>query len=303
MIDVMSLVGIVFSGLSALVTEDAGDEGGAVIVRAGTPGGAVPCPGCGTATGRVHGHHERTAAGVPVDGRRVVVKLRARRMRCPVPGCAAQTFRGQVPGVAGRYQRRAVRLAGQVEAAARALAGRAGSRLLAAPGMAVSRPTALRVLLAVPVSGLEVPRVPGIDDFALRKSRVYATVLIDAGTGRRVGVLDGRTAGVAEAWLRAHPGVEIVTRDGSGAHGEAVRSALPDAVRCGDRWHLRHLPCEAAAKEAAAHCACRARRGPAAGGQAGRHRARALAAGPRPAQPGRRAARLRPPARRAPQHG
>jgi transposase len=52
------------------------------------------------------------------------------------------------------------------------------------------------------------------------------------------------------------PGVEVVTRDGSGACGEAVRSALPDAVQCGDRWHLWHLLGEAAAKEVAAHSAC-----------------------------------------------
>ena len=52
------------------------------------------------------------------------------------------------------------------------------------------------------------------------------------------------------------PGSEVVTRDGSGAYGEAVRSALPDAVQCGDRWHLWHLLGEAAAKEVAAHSAC-----------------------------------------------
>jgi hypothetical protein len=136
MIDAMSLMGIVFSGLSALVIQDVGDEGETVVVRARTRAGTVACPACGTETGRVHGYHERTAADVPVDGRRVVVRLRARRMRCPVLGCAVQTFREQVPDVVGRYQRRTVRLAGQVEAAARALAGRAGSRLLAALGIA-----------------------------------------------------------------------------------------------------------------------------------------------------------------------
>jgi transposase len=256
MLDAMSLVGIVFSGLSALVIEDVEGEGSSVVVRARTSGAAVPCPGCGAETSRVHGYYERTLADVPVGGRRVTVRLRARRLRCPVLGCGVQTFREQVPDVAGRYQRRTARLAGQVEAAVRALAGRAGSRLLEALGIAVSRHTALRVLLAIPLPGLEVPRVLGIDDFALRKGRVYATILIDAETGRRVDVLEGRTADVAEAWLRAHPGVEVVTRDGSGAYGEAVRSALPDAVQCGDRWHLWHLLCEAAAKEVAAHCAC-----------------------------------------------
>jgi hypothetical protein len=56
------------------------------------------CPGCDTPTGRVHGYHERVAADLPVDGRRVLVRLRARRMHCPVTGCPRQTFREQVPG-------------------------------------------------------------------------------------------------------------------------------------------------------------------------------------------------------------
>jgi len=256
MLDAMSLVRIVFSGLSALVIEDVGDEGDSVVVRARTRGVAVACPGCGTETARVHGYYERTAADVPVDGRRVALKLKARRMRCPVLGCGVQTFREQVTGVLERYQRRTARLAGQVEATVRELAGRAGSRLLAVLGIGISRHTALRALLAIRLPDLEVPRVLGIDDFALRRGLVYATILIDAETSRRVDVLEGRTADVVEEWLRGHPGVEVVTRDGSGAYGEAVRSALPDAVQCGDRWHLWHLLSEAAAKEVAAHSAC-----------------------------------------------
>jgi transposase len=256
MIDVAELVRIVFSGLSALVIDDVEDAGDVIVVRAKTRGGAAACPGCGAETSRVHGYHERTAADVPADGRRVVVKVRVRRMRCPALGCTVQTFREQVSGVLERYQRRISRLTAQVSAVARELAGRASARLLPALGIGASRHTALRALLAIRLPGLEVPRVLGIDDFALRRGLVYATILIDAETGRRVDVLEGRTAGVVEKWLREHPGVEVVTRDGSGAYGEAVRSALPDAVQCGDRWHLWHLLSEAAAKEVAAHSAC-----------------------------------------------
>ena len=57
-------------------------------------------------TGHVHGYYGRTVADVPADGRPVVVRVRVRRMRCPVPGCPVQTFREQVPGVLDRYQRR-----------------------------------------------------------------------------------------------------------------------------------------------------------------------------------------------------
>jgi transposase len=256
MIDVTDLVRIVFSGLSALVIEDVEDAGEMIVVRARTRGGTAACPGCATETGRVHGYHERTAADVPVDGRRVVVKVRVRRMRCPVLGCKVQTFREQVSGVLERYQRRISRLTAQVSVVARELAGRASARLLPALGIGVCRHTALRVLLKIPLPALAVPRVLGIDDFALRRGSVYATVLIDAQTGRRIDVVQGRTADIAGAWLRDHPGAEVVCRDGSGAYGEAVRQALPDAVQVSDRWHLWHLLAEAVRKEVAAHCAC-----------------------------------------------
>ena len=169
MIDVTELVGTVFSGLSALVVEGVEDAGEVICVRARTQGGAVACPGCGTETSRVHGYHERTAADVPVDGRRVLVKVRVRRMRCPVLDCKVQTFREQVSGVLERYQRRISRLTAQVSAVARELAGRASARLLPALGIGVSRHTALRALLKIPLPALAVPRVLGIDDFALRR--------------------------------------------------------------------------------------------------------------------------------------
>ena len=137
MIDVTELVRIVFSGLSVLVIEDIRDAGGVIFVYARTRAVAVACPGCGVETGRVHGYRERTAADVSADGRHVLVKVRARRMRCPVRGCRMQTFREQVPGVLDRYQRRTARLTVQVSAVAREFAGRASARLLPALGIAV----------------------------------------------------------------------------------------------------------------------------------------------------------------------
>ena len=256
MIDAIKLVGTVFSGLSVLVIENVEDLGEAIRVQARTRDGAVACPRCGTETARVHGYHERTAADVPVDGRRVLIRVRVRRMRCPVLDCQVQTFREQVPGVLDRCQRRISRLAAQVSTVARELAGRASARLLPALGIMVSRHTALRVLLKIPLPQVTAPRVLGIDDFALRRGQVYATVLIDAETGRRVDVVPGRTADVTQKWLTDHPGVEVVCRDGSGAYGEAVRQALPGAVQVGDRWHLWHGLGEAVRKEVAAHSAC-----------------------------------------------
>jgi transposase len=127
---------------------------------------------------------------------------------------------------------------------------------------------------------MTVPRVLGIDDFALRRGSVYVTVLIDAETGRRADVVPGRTADVTEKWLKDHPGVEVVWRDGSGVYGEAVRQALPSAVQVGDRSHLWHGLGEAVRKEVAAHFACWAKGMPLQEGRRGRRHFGALAAGP-----------------------
>ena len=103
---------------------------------------------------------------------------------------------------------------------------------------------------------LRVPRVLGIDDFALKRRHRYATVIIDAETGERIDVLPDRTAQTLVAWLREHPGAEYVCRDGSGSYGEAIRQALPEAVQVSDRWHLWSNLCGKVLAEVRSHAAC-----------------------------------------------
>ncbi|MGA4980338.1 ISL3 family transposase [Streptomyces cinereoruber] len=254
--DVNELVGVVFSGLSSLVIEGVANDGGVIRVSARTQGDPVPCAVCGQPTGRVHGIYRRTITDVPAGGRRVVVSVQVRRLVCPVLGCPRQTFREQVPGLIERYQRRTRRLADQLGSVVKELAGRAGARLSRALAAAISRSTALRLLARLPLPVVRVPRVLGVDDFALKRRHRYATVLIDAETGERIDVLPGRGADALERWLRWHAGVEIVCRDGSGAYGEAVRRALPEAVQVSDRWHLWKNLCEKTLAEVRSHSAC-----------------------------------------------
>lgn len=254
--DVNSLVLTVFSGLSVLVVEDVVDDGRTIRVAARTRDAPVPCPVCGRPTEKVHGYHRRTVTDVPVDGRAVVVALRVRRLACPHLDCPRQTFREQVPGLLERLQRRTVRLTRQITAVVKELCGRPAARLTPFLATPLSYATALRLLRRIPTPQVRVPRVIGVDDFALRRRHRYATIIIDAGTGERIDVLPDREAATLTAWLRSHPAVEVVCRDGSATYAEAIRRALPDAVQVSDRWHLWRNLCDKTLATVRSHATC-----------------------------------------------
>jgi hypothetical protein len=180
-------------------------------------------------------------------------------MLCLAEDCSRHTFREQIPGMTRRWARRTDRLGEIVAQFGIEVAGRAGVRLLQAAGVMISRDTILRTVMRRPLPcdpAGAVPRVLSVDDVAIRRGRTYATMIIDAETHRRVDVLPDRLSATLAAWLKAHPGAEIVCRDGSSSYAEAIRAGAPQAVQVSDRWHLWHGLGGAVEKTVIAHADC-----------------------------------------------
>jgi transposase len=78
-------------------------------------------------------------------------------------------------------------------------------------------------------------------------------VLVDLERRRMVDLLPDRTAETLAAWLRAHAGVEIITRDRSSTYAEGALTGAPEAIQVADRFHLLRNLGEAVGRSVTRH--------------------------------------------------
>lgn len=208
----------------------------AVAVTPSAP--TARCPACGHSSDRVHARYRRTLADLAVGSRRVVLIVAARKFRCEQAGCDRHIFCERLDALAAVRGRTTTRLSDLHRLLGFALGGEPGARVAAELGVPTSPDTLLRRVVVTPDDPAPAYRYVGIDDFALRKGQVYGTLLIDLERGRVIDLLDGRDGTAVETWLKAHPGVEVVTRDRWAAYANAATAGAPQAMQVADRFHL-----------------------------------------------------------------
>lgn len=196
------------------------------------------CPGCEQPSRRVQSRYLRTLADLPWGQRPVRLQLQVRRFICRSGACPRSIFTERLPTLVQPYARRTLRLQHRLSELAFALGGEAGARQCQREGLRISPDTLLVTLRRQPVPVHPTPRVLGVDDWSFRRGRHMGTILVDLERQYPVDLLPDSSEESFAAWLEAHPGVEIISRDRGEIYAVGGRSGAPDATHVADRWHL-----------------------------------------------------------------
>lgn len=198
--------------------------------------GSAVCPTCGRLSWRIWSRYWRSPEDITALGLHLQLRVYARRFRCANPACDQRIFAERLPGIRA-WARRSDRVTTLLAYTALADGGLPGRRVARLYGFHQSRHTLLRAARQLTIDIPKTIQALGVDDYAYRRGLRYGTLLYDFGTRKVVDLLPERSAEFLAAWLKAHPGVGVISRDRGGIYAQGARLGAPEAIQIG-RAHV-----------------------------------------------------------------
>lgn len=214
-------------------------NGSLVTLKAHTTGRSAVCPCCGRRSTAVHSHRLRKIQCTGLLGSRTLLILDVRHFFCHNRKCGRTIFTEPL-AMALPYGRNTHEVERRIRHEALNQTARKASGTLAMQHIQVSQSSLIRTLRLM---GSANPKVRtsgyvGMDDFAKLKGHKYMCVIVDHYTRLPLAVFDSRYGQEITGWLRAHPEIRVVTRDGSQSYASIISAARGSIIQVSDRFHL-----------------------------------------------------------------
>ena len=207
-----------------------------LILRTTSP--TASCPSCATASSRIQSRYTRMLRDLPSVGHPIRLILHVRRFFCKKSTCAQKIFVERLPELCHPHAQRTKRLQKALCELGLKGGGQAGADMGTELGYSGSRDTILRLVQQAERPALPEPHVIGLDDWAWKRRSRYGTLICDLERGVPIDLLPDRAVETVSAWLKAHPSVDTISRDGSAEYASAIKKGAPQAREVSDRWHL-----------------------------------------------------------------
>src|SRR6266851_9605692 len=196
------------------------------------------CPSCGTASSRIQSRYTRTLRDLPSIGCPIRLIMHVRRFFCKKSTCPQKIFVERLPDFCHAHAQRTKRLQEALRQLGLTLGGQAGADVGSELGINGSRDTILRLVRQSEQPVQQEPHVIGLDDWAWKRRLRYGTLICDLERGLPIDLLPDRTVETVSAWLKKHPSIDTISRDGSSEYASAIKKGAPQAREVSDRWHL-----------------------------------------------------------------
>ena len=222
---------------------DASEEpvvsGECLTLHAHTTSRTAVCPCCGKRTSAVHSYRYRKIQCTEWLGHHTALILKTRHMVCTNKDCGKKIF-AEPLAMTHPYGRHTYDVEERIRHEALGQTARRASETLAMQHIHISASAIIRTLRLIGKVNPEVRTsgYVGLDDFAQCKGHKYMCVIVDHYTREVLAVFDSRYGQEITAWLRSHPEIKAVTRDGSQNYAAIISAASELIMQISDRFHL-----------------------------------------------------------------
>ena len=219
--------------------DDMKRDGESLTLYGHTVGRSATCPYCGKRTTRVHRYSLRKIQCTEWLGHHTTLVLESRHMVCTNPKCERKIF-AEPLAMTRPYGRHTHEVEDRIRNEALGQTARKASETLSMQHIWISASACIRVLRQMGRVNPEVRTsgYVGMDDFAKRKGHKYMCAIVDHYTREVLAVFDSRYGQEIIDWLKSHPEIKVVTRDGSQSYASIITAASGLIMQISDRFHL-----------------------------------------------------------------